>query len=58
MLQQLRSRVAGLIADPNDSDTQRSQKTLLIAAAFLLNTCSTTVHGLAYLLFHEPLAGA
>ncbi len=58
MLQKLRSRVAGLIADPNDSDTQRSQKTILVVAAFLLNTCATSVYGLAYLLFHEPLAGA
>ncbi len=58
MLQKFETRITNLVADPNDSDVLRSQKTLLIVAAFLINACATSVYGLAYLLVHEPLAGA
>ena len=46
-----------MVEDPGDSEEIRLQKTILVGGSFMVVT-SSTVWGLAYFYFREPLAGA
>ncbi|HLF88889.1 MAG TPA: adenylate/guanylate cyclase domain-containing protein [Anaerolineales bacterium] len=50
-------RIARVGSDPNDDDTLRLQKSLLVVCAFPFMVAGA-VWGLMYILFNEPLAGA
>ena len=56
-LEELIKKAADFIAEPNDDDETRLQKTLLVGGSFMV-MLAAIFWGAVYLFFNEPLAGA